>query len=88
LKGFKVQDSTCHVGLSLHIIDKNGNVILNEPDLVADTPIASNLMESQFYASFTTGTNAISNPIQIKAVLWDKEGSARIETTGSFTLNK
>lgn len=86
LSGFSVSDSLCNVGLSLKITDRNGVVLLDEQDLAADQPVSNRLLEEQFYATFTTGTDPITNPVTIKAVIWDKTGKAKIVTTGSFNL--
>lgn len=82
VKGLKEKDGNVSVGCSLVIKDKNGNELLNEPDLLkGDAGVFS---KDITYLKCTVDTG---EPMQweetyaVNVVFWDKNGTGKIENT-------
>ena len=81
LEGFMVESGNVFIGLSIRIQDADGNMILNEEDLMGDAGVSYADIHTQLAPNFILTGSQISNPVHCEISIWDKKGTASIETS-------
>jgi len=87
LEGFSVEEGKVHLGLSLEVKDATGNLILDEPDLLGAEPMSYDMVHEQLAPNFILTGSEIANPVNCKVRIWDKKGTAWINTSTEITVN-
>lgn len=78
LKGFDTIDEKVLIGVSMKIEDVNGNVVLNEADLIGDTPIDASQLEMSLTPHFIITKGDPDVPIDCSVRIWDKRSDREI----------
>jgi hypothetical protein len=87
LEGFAVESGQVHLGLSLLVKDADGNVILDEADLIGDVGMSYENVHEQLAPNFIFSGSEIANPVSCVVHIWDKRSSAWISATTEITVN-
>lgn len=82
LEGFVVDNDKVSVGLSMKLNDEEGNVIVDEENLLGSSEYDYSEVNEQLSANFIITGSVIDNPIECKIVIWDMNSS---ETFQAFT---
>ncbi len=86
LSGFKEENENISIGVSIIIRDANGDIILNEKDLMTK-PIKAAQIKKQLAPNFTFSNGNIKNPTICEINIWDKKSDAKIKATFSLSFN-
>ncbi|MCK5068063.1 MAG: hypothetical protein KAR16_11510 [Bacteroidales bacterium] len=87
LEGFSVEAGQVYLGLSLEVKDGNGNLILDEGDLLGDDLMNFEMVNAQLAPNFILTGSQIANPVTCKVRIWDKRGTAWINTSTEIDVN-
>jgi len=79
LDGFVVESRTVHIGVSMILKDADGNMILNEQDLIGDAGMSYTDVHTKLATNFIFTGSQISNPVTCEISIWDKKGPATIK---------
>ncbi|WP_350293975.1 hypothetical protein [uncultured Croceitalea sp.] len=79
LEGFKIEDGKANIGLSIKGIDSEGQIILNETDLVGDSRIEVTELKNRLSPNFIFSGSNIKNPVSCEITIWDKKSDNRIK---------
>jgi len=86
LGGFDEEDGKVFVGLGMKISDADGNLILNENDLLGDSGMESSDLKSQLAPSFVLTGSGIKNPVTCDVIIWDKKSESRIKASAKLNV--
>lgn len=86
LEGFKIEDGKANLGLSIKGTDSDGEIILNETDLVGDTSIVVTELKNRLSPSFIFSGSNIKNPVTCEIIIWDKKSENRIKTLTELSI--
>ncbi len=86
LDGFVVSDGQVKLGLSLEVMDADGNVILDESDLFGEASMSYEEVHAQVAPNFILTGSQIANPIQCTVRIWDKGSEAWITASTELTI--
>jgi hypothetical protein len=81
LDGFEVERGMVDIGLSLKIEDANGEMIIDEKDLLAGSPQGYPDVNSQLAPNFVISGSEVNNPVTCEIRIWDKKGENSISAT-------
>ena len=81
LEGFREEAGNVLIGLAMKITDSEGNLILNEDDLIGDSGIESSEVKSRISPSFIFTGSDIRNPVTCEITIWDKKSTGRIKAS-------
>ena len=79
LKGFTIEDGKAYLGLSIVGTNSEGEIILNEADLVGDSSIEVNDLKNRISPNFTFSGSVIKNPVNCEITVWDKKSENKIK---------
>ncbi|MCK5137939.1 MAG: hypothetical protein KAR19_19285 [Bacteroidales bacterium] len=86
LEGFREEAGTVFPGLSITVIDSEGNLILDEEDLLGESGMNYSELNSRLAPNFIlTGTH-ISNPVTCEITIWDKKGDGNIKASAQMNI--
>lgn len=82
LEGFVKEQEGVAVGMSMKIRDSDGNLIINEDDLLNKSSFVYADLHAQLSANFILSGSQINNPVDCEVFIWDKigAGSMKIST--------
>ncbi|HJX72271.1 MAG TPA: hypothetical protein VJ346_09970, partial [Bacteroidales bacterium] len=86
LEGFKEEEGKVFIGLSMKIADSEGNLILNEDDLMGDSYMIASDIKSQLSPNFIFTGSDIKNPVNCEIVIWDKKGESKIKASVKLNI--
>jgi len=86
LEGFVVTDGKVELGLSLVVKDADGNVILDESDLLGGSSMSYEDVHAQLAPNFILTGSQIANPIGCKVRIWDKRSDAWISASTELVV--
>ena len=86
LKGFYEEEGQSFIGLSMLTKDADGNIIIEEKDLLADTNIATSELK-ELAPSFVFQQSIIRNPVSCEVLIWDKKSDAKIHALTKLNIN-
>jgi len=81
LDGFVVEGSMVYPGLSLVVRNADGDLILNEADLIGETGMDYSEIHSQLAPNFVLTGSLIGNPVTCEITIWDKKGEGSIKAS-------
>lgn len=86
LEGFKIEDGKVNLGLSLKGTDSEGEVILNESDLIGDLSMEYTEINNRLSPNFIFSGSNIKNPIACEITIWDKKSENRIKVITELSI--
>ena len=86
LKGFDKIDEKVLIGVSMKIEDVNGNIVLNEADLIGSTPIDASQLEMSLTPHFIITKGDSDIPINCSIRIWDKRSNREIKASVKLSL--
>lgn len=86
LDGFTSQNGKSSIGLGIKAVDKAGNVIVNEVDLVGDQPVDTAVVREALNPTLVISDASVVSPVRCSVVVWDKKSDNRIQLNTNFTL--
>jgi len=86
LDGFKHEGGMVHFGLSIIVSDAEGEMILNEEDLIGDTRMELSEFTSQIAPNFSINDPNTKNPVSSEIIIWDKNSECRISASTKLNL--
>ncbi len=88
LKGFKEESGKVFPGLSLKATDANGEIVINEKDLIGETAMNASEFVVELAPSFIFTDPTIKSPITCKINIWDKKSDHWIKTMVKLDMLK
>jgi hypothetical protein len=82
-----VEAGQVHLGLSLEVKDADGNLILDEADLLGDSGMSYEEVNAQLAPNFILTGSQIANPVNCKVRIWDKRSTAWINASTEIVVN-
>jgi hypothetical protein len=79
LEGFVKEQEEVAVGMSMKIRDSEGNLIINEDDLLDRSGVAYADLHAQLSANFILNGSQINNPVDCELFIWDKRGTGSMK---------
>jgi len=86
LDGFQEEGGKLFLGLSIKIWDKDGEIIMNEEDLIGDEEMEPFQIKEQLAPNFIIRDTSISSPVSCEIVVWDKRSNSNIRATVKLNL--
>lgn len=86
LEGFKEEQGRLDVGLSIKAVDSNGDIILDEKDLIGDSGMEAAKLKDQLAPSVVFSSATIKNPVNCTFTIWDKRSEKRLEATAELQV--
>lgn len=86
LEGFQEEEGEIFIGLSLKVMDSEGEVIIDEEDLIGDTGLQPSQIKEQLAPNFIIRNTSISTPVSCEIFIWDKKGDSNIKATVNLEL--
>ncbi len=86
LEGFQEEDGEIFIGLSLKVMDSEGETIIDEEDLIGDTGLQPSQIKEQLAPNFIIRSTSISTPVSCEIVVWDKKSDSNIRAIVSLDL--
>ena len=86
LEGFSEEDGNIYLGLSLEVKDANGNLVLDEADLLGEEGMSAAMVNEQLAPNFIISGSQIANPVNCKVRIWDKKGTAWINASTELVV--
>ena len=86
LDGFSVDNGQVQLGLSMVIEDADGNVILEESDLLGDDALSYEDVHQQVAPNFILTGSEIANPVRCLVRIWDKKSTAWISASTELLI--
>lgn len=86
LSGFQTDNGKVSVGLSVKGTDANGEVVIEEKDLIGEGEWDDALLREQISANVVFTDSAIATPVKCEFIVWDKKGDAQIKSTANIEL--
>jgi len=84
LEGFREENGIVFIGLAMNIKDSEGNLILNEDDLIGESGMEFSELKSQIAPSFIFTDSDIKNPVTCEVTIWDKKSESRIKAIATL----
>jgi hypothetical protein len=81
LTGFREEGGKVFLGLSMKAIDAQGELILDENDLIGNTIMDVSRVKSQIAPNFIFSGSSMQNPVSCTVVIWDKKSDNTIKAT-------
>ncbi len=86
LKGYLEQDGKATIGISMKATDFDGNVIIEETDLLVDSTIEISVLNEQVTPSFIFLESGIKNPVDCEIIIWDKNSDNKIKVSTNLEI--
>jgi hypothetical protein len=86
LSGFKTEAGKVSVGMGLKGTDANGNIVIEEKDLIGDGEWTEEELNKQIAANVVFTDNTIVSPVKCDILVWDKKGDVKITATANIEL--
>lgn len=87
LEGFVEEDGSLSVGLGMKVADADGNLIIDEEDLLGGGVYSFEQVHSQLSAHFILTGSQVKNPLHVETVAWDKHGAGRINISTQLQID-
>ncbi|MGM0666212.1 MAG: hypothetical protein ACQETA_02730 [Bacteroidota bacterium] len=85
LEGFKEEEGQIFIGLSLKVMDSEGEILIDEKDLIGDSGLDPSQIKEQLTPNFIIRDTSINTPVSCEIVIWDKKSDNNIKAL--LTLN-
>ncbi len=86
LEGFQEEDGKIFIGLSIKIRDQEGEIIINEEDLIGDSGLETSQIKDQLAPNFIIRDTSIDSPVSCEIVVWDKKSDSNIRASVNLNL--
>jgi len=86
LEGFQEEDGEIFIGLSLKVMDSEGEIIIDEEDLIGDTGLRPSQIKEQLAPNFIIRNTSVSTPVSCEILIWDKKGDSNIKAKVNLDL--
>lgn len=86
LDGFTEEGGNVYAGLSITAKDADGEVILDEEDLLGDSGMEATAFKSQLAPNISFSNQNIKSPVTIEIEIWDKKSENSIQSMAELTL--
>jgi hypothetical protein len=86
LDGLAEENGSFSVGLGMKVADAEGNLIIDEEDLIGDSGYSYEQVHSQLSSHFILTGSQVMNPVDIEIVVWDKQGDGRLNISTRLTI--
>lgn len=74
-------------GVSVKAVDANGNVFINEEDLMGEQGMKYTDLKRQLAPNVIFTGSGINNPITCEFSIWDKKSEGHIKATVALNIN-
>jgi hypothetical protein len=81
LSGFLEEGGMVFLGLSMKATDSQGELILDEHDLIGDMSMEVSKVKSQIAPNFIFSGSNMQNPVTCTVSIWDKKSKNSIKAT-------
>jgi len=78
LDGLVEENGSFSVGLGMKVADADGNLIIDEEDLLGDSGYSYEQLHGQLSAHFILTGSHVPNPVDVEILVWDKHGDGRM----------
>ena len=86
LEGLVVESGAVYLGLSMIIKDADGNLILEEEDLIGDEGMSYPDIHSRLAPKFILTGSHTSDPVTCEISIWDKKSTASIKASTQLNV--
>jgi len=86
LEGFQEEDGEIFIGLSLKVMDSEGEIIIDEEDLIGDKGLRPSQIKEQLAPNFIIRNTSVSTPVSCEILIWDKKGDSNIKAKVNLDL--
>ena len=86
LDGFAKEGEMTSIGLSITVKDSEGNLIVNQEDLIGASGKDYSEVHSQLAPNFILTGSQINNPIEYEIIIWDKKGEGSIKASAQLQI--
>jgi hypothetical protein len=86
LEGFQEEDGKVFIGLNLKVRDSEGNIVLDEEDLIGDSGLDPSQIKEQLAPNFIIRDTTISTPVSCEILVWDKKSDRNIKASVDLNL--
>lgn len=86
LEGFQEEEGKVFIGLSLKVRDSEGNIVLDEEDLIGDSGLDPSQIKEQLAPNFIIRDTTISTPVSCEILVWDKKSDRNIKASVNLNL--
>ncbi|MBN1388240.1 MAG: hypothetical protein JW965_07320 [Bacteroidales bacterium] len=86
LEGFQEEDGEIFIGLSLKVMDSEGEIIIDEEDLIGDTGLQPSQIKEQLAPNFIIRDTSIGTAVSCEILIWDKKSDSNIKATVTLDL--
>ena len=87
LDGLVEENGSFSVGLGMKVSDADGNLIIDEEDLLGDSGYSYEQMHGQLSAHFILTGSQVLNPVDVEIVVWDKHGDGKLNISTQLLIN-
>jgi hypothetical protein len=85
IEGMIVEDGNVLAGTSMVVKDADGNVLIDEPDLIGDSAVPYSDIKERLSPNFIISGD-VSSPVSCKVTVWDKNGEGSITVYTELTV--
>ena len=86
LRGFETVNGTADIKFSMKVTDDNGNVIIENDNLLGDAPLNAELVKQNLAASLIIQKGLLSNPITCVVKVQDLKSNSKITISSELTV--
>ncbi|MFO7851198.1 MAG: hypothetical protein ACQERS_03325 [Bacteroidota bacterium] len=86
LEGFQEEDGEIFIGLSLTVRDAEGEILIDEADLIGDSSLQAPQVKDQLAPNFIIRDTTISTPVTCEIEIWDKKSDKNIKASLNLNL--
>ncbi|MEA1886054.1 MAG: hypothetical protein U9N72_02445 [Bacteroidota bacterium] len=86
LEGFQEEDGEIFIGLSLKVMDSEGEILIDEEDLIGDSGLQASQIKEQLAPNFIIRDTSINTPVSCEIEIWDKKSEKNIKASLNLKL--
>ncbi len=87
LEGFVEEDGSLSVGLGMKVVEADGNLIIDEEDLLGEGAYSFEQVHSQLSAHFILTGSQVKNPLDVEIVVWDNNGEGQMNISTQVQID-
>jgi len=86
LEGFLEEAGEVSIGLALKVTDAEGEILIDEMDLIGDSTMDPARIKDQLLPNFIISDQSIAVPVKCEIKVWDKKSDNKISTSVELAL--
>jgi len=86
LDGLVEENGSFSVGLGMKVADADGNLIIDEEDLLGDSGYSYVQLHGQLSAHFILTGSQVPNPVDVEILVWDKHGDGQMNISTQLRI--